>query len=214
MEQIQIQGPQVPLFVDVVMNRLQDVMDRNAELERALSDVPRSPAVDTQRLEALEEECRQMSNKYETAYNDNLRLKEQVKQAEQERRSALDSARVLRGKHQKSAVELADLRKQLLEERETKRRTIKRETAVAQERADEERKAREQAERALAKSEASLKTLQSRTKRAGDPAFWRSLQNNVDVAVTQFEENADKSFTALRRAQHLLETRGDDDQEK
>lgn len=208
MDQIEIQGPQVPLLVEVVMGRLQETMERNAELERALSDAPRSPFVAQSRLESLEAQCIQAEQKYLEAHESAVQLKEKLEKADQERQSALKSARVLRGKYQKNSAELADLRKQLIEERELRKRLSERETAEAKEATRKERKQLEEAQAQLAVMES-----QQSSPSPSDVA-WSSVARQLDIAVTQFDDDPDKSLTALKRAQLALETRHDDDQAK
>lgn len=201
MDQIEIQGPQVPLLVEVVMGRLQETMERNAELERALSDVPRLPTVDRTRIESLEAQCIQAEQKYLEAHEIAAQLKEELEKAEQERQQTLKTTRVLRGKYQKSSAELTDLRKQLIEERELRKRLSARETAAAKEAASKERKQ-------LAAMES-----QQPSPSPSDVA-WESVARQLDIAVNQFDDDPDKSLTALKRAQLALETRHDDDQAK
>lgn len=201
MDQIEIQGPQVPLLVEVVMGRLQETMERNAELERALSDVPRLPTVDRTRIESLEAQCIQAEQKYLEAHEIAAQLKEELEKAEQERQQTLKTTRVLRGKYQKSSAELTDLRKQLIEERELRKRLSARETAAAKEAASKERKQ-------LAAMES-----QQPSPSPSDVA-WESVARQLDIAVNQFDDDPDKSLTALKRAQLALEARHDDDQAK
>ena len=215
MDQIEIQGPQVPLLVEVVMGRLQETMERNAELERALSDVPRLPTVDRTRIESLEAKCIQAEQKYLEAHEIAAQLKEELEKADQERQSALKSARVLRGKYQKNSAELADLRKQLIEERELRKRLSERETAEAKEATRKERKQLEEAQRALEEAQAQLAVMESQqSSPSPSDVAWSSVARQLDIAVTQFDDDPDKSLTALKRAQLALETRHDDDQAK
>ena len=210
MDQIAIQGPRVPLLVEVVMSRLEDVMARNAELERALSDLPRSSSADAQRVEALEAQCEQAEQRYEAAQSSMAQFQDRLVKADQERKSALESARVLRGKLQNSAAEVADLRLKLLEERESRKRIIELETGEVKEQALKERKQLEEAQRALADARAKLAPMKTQAP-SPDGAAWDSVQRHIALAVEHFEEDPDKSLHALKRARLALETRQDDD---
>lgn len=215
MNQIEIQGPQVSLLVEVVMGRLQETMERNAELERALSDVPRSPNVDRTRIEDLEAQCIQSEKKYLEAHEIAVQLKEKLEKAEQERQKTLKTTRVMRGKYQKNSAELADLRKQLIEERELRKRLRVRETAEAKEATGKERKQLEETQRALEEAQAQLAAMESqRPSPSPSDVAWSSVARQLDTAVTQFDDDPDKSLTAIKRAQLALETRHDDDQAK
>lgn len=215
MDQIEIQGPQVPLLVEAVMGRLQETMERNAELERALSDVPRLPTVDRTRIESLEAQCIQAEQKYLEAHESAVQLKEKLEKADQERQSALKSARVLRGKCQNASAELTDLRKQLIEERELRKRLSERESAVAKEVTSKERKQLEEAQRALEEAKAQLAVMESQqSSPSPSDVAWSSVARQLDIAVTQFDDDPDKSLTALKRAQLALEARHDDGQAK
>lgn len=224
MTQIEIQGPQVPLLVEIVMARLQEVTQRCSELERALSDVPRTPPAEVQRLEELKVKLEESQGQYLAARDDRAQLLEELKRADHERKQALESARVLREKNQSLLAETEGLRKQLLEERETKVKIIERETATAQERAEEARQACEEADRqrAHAKGEATkakrllvaarshIKELEAQLARSSATS-WDSVERHLAAAVKAFEDDPDKSFTALMRAKHALETRPDDE---
>ena len=215
MTQIEIQGPQVPLLVEIVMARLQDVTQRCSELERALSDVPRTPSVEVKHLEELRAKVEAVEGKYAAARDDRAQLLEELKRVDHERKQALESARVLREKNQSLVSEADSLRKQLLEERET---------AVAQERAEEARQACEEADRqrAHAKGEATkakrelaalrekLKEMEEQSARSG-ATTWSSVERHLSAALKSFEDDPDKSFNALMRAKHALETRPDDE---
>lgn len=215
MDQIEIQGPQVPLLVEVVMGRLQETMERNAELERALSDVPRLPTVDRTRIESLEAQCIQAEQKYLEAHEIAAQLKEELEKAEQERQQTLKTTRVLRGKYQKRGAELTDLRKQLIEERELRKRLSARETAAAKEAASKERKQLEETQRALEEARAQLAAMESQQPSPSpSDVAWESVARQLDIAVNQFDDDPDKSLTALKRAQLALEARHDDDQAK
>lgn len=224
MTQIEIQGPQVPLLVEIVMARLQEVTQRCSELERALSDVPRTPPAEVQRLEELKVKLEESQGQYLAARDDRAQLLEELKRADHERKQALESARVLREKNQSLLAETEGLRKQLLEERETKVKIIERETATAQERAEEARQACEEADRqrAHAKGEATkvkrllvaarshIKELEAQLARSSATS-WDSVERHLAAAVKAFEDDPDKSFNALMRAKHALETRPDDE---
>lgn len=223
MTQIEIQGPQVPLLVEIVMARLQEVTQRCSELERALSDVPRTPPAEVQRLEELKAKLEGYQGQYAAARDDRAQLLEELKRADHERKQSLESARVLREKNQNLASEADSLRKQLLEERETKATIIERETAAAQERAEKARQACEEADRqrARAKGEATkakrelvtvkakLKEMETQSYRSGATA-WDSVERHLAIALEKFENDPDKSFAALMRAKHALETRPTD----
>ena len=220
MTQIEIQGPQVPLLVEIVMARLQEVTQRCSELERALSDVPRTPPAEVQRIEELKAKLEESQGQYLAARDDRAQLLEELKRADHERKQALESARVLREKNQNLASEADSLRKQLLEERETKAKVIDRETAAAQERAEEARQACEEADRqrARAKGEATkakrllvdarlkIKEMEAQLVRSS-ATTWSSVERHLSAALKSFEDDPDKSFTALMRAKHALETR-------
>lgn len=224
MTQIEIQGQQVPLLVEIVMARLQEVTQRCSELERALSDVPRTPPAEVQRLEELKVKLEESQGQYLAARDDRAQLLEELKRADHERKQALESARVLREKNQSLLAETEGLRKQLLEERETKVKIIERETATAQERAEEARQACEEADRqrAHAKGEATkakrllvaarshIKELEAQLARSSATS-WDSVERHLAAAVKAFEDDPDKSFNALMRAKHALETRPDDE---
>lgn len=224
MTQIEIQGPQVPLLVEIVMARLQEVTQRCSELERALSDVPRTPPAEVQRLEELKVKLEESQGQYLAARDDRAQLLEELKRADHERKQALESARVLREKNQSLLAETEGLRKQLLEERETKVKIIERETATAQERAEEARQACEEADRqrTRAKGEATkakrllvaarshIKELEAQLARSSATS-WDSVERHLAAAVKAFEDDPDKSFNALMRAKHALETRPDDE---
>ncbi|OFT30615.1 hypothetical protein HMPREF3170_03645 [Corynebacterium sp. HMSC08D02] len=213
--QIEIQGQQVPLLVEIVMARLQEVTQRCSELERALSDVPRSPFIEAKHLEELKAKLEESQGQYAAARDDRAQLLEELKRADHERKQALESARVLREKNQSLLAETEGLRKQLLEERET---------ATAQERAEEARQACEEADRqrAHAKGEATkakrllvaarshIKELEAQLARSSATS-WDSVERHLAAAVKAFEDDPDKSFTALMRAKHALETRPDDE---
>lgn len=222
--QIEIQGQQVPLLVEIVMARLQEVTQRCSELERALSDVPRSPFIEAKHLEELKAKLEESQGQYLAARDDRAQLLEELKRADHERKQALESARVLREKNQSLLAETEGLRKQLLEERETKVKIIERETATAQERAEEARQACEEADRqrAHAKGEATkakrllvaarshIKELEAQLARSSATS-WDSVERHLAAAVKAFEDDPDKSFNALMRAKHALETRPDDE---
>lgn len=224
MTQIEIQGQQVPLLVEIVMARLQEVTQRCSELERALSDVPRTPPAEVQRLAELKVKLQKANRRAGSAEEYRTQLQEELKKSQEEREEALESARVLRKKNQNLASEADSLRKQLLEERETKTKIIDRETAVARESAEAERKTREEAERqrAHAKGQATkakrelatlrekLKEMEEQSARSGATS-WRFVERHLDIALKQFEDDPDKSFAALMRAKHALETRPDDE---
>ena len=216
MTQIEIQGQQVPLLVEIVMARLQEVTQRCSELERALSDVPRTPPAEVQRTGELQAKLEESQRQYAAARDDRAQLLEELKRADHERKQALESARVLREKNQSLLAEAEGLRKQLLEERET---------AAAQERAEEARQACEEADRqrARAKGEATkakrqlvdaklkLKEMEAQLAHSSATA-WDSVQRHLAIAAKQFEDDPDKSFAALMRAKHALETRPDDEE--
>lgn len=218
MTQIEIQGQQVPLLVEVVMARLQEVTQRCSELERALSDVPRTPPAEVQRIDELKAKLEESQGQYIAARDDRAYLQEELKKVQKEREEALESARVLRKKNQNLASETDSLRKQLLEERETKAKIIDRETAVARESAEAERKTREEAERQrthakgqatkakreLATLREKLKEMEEQSARSGATS-WRSVERHLDIALNAFEDDPDKSFNALMRAKHALE---------
>ena len=224
MTQIEIQGQQVPLLVEIVMARLQEVTQRCSELERALSDVPRTPPAEVQRLEELKVKLQKANRRAGSAEEYRTRLQEELKKSQEEREEALESARVLRKKNQNLVSEADSLRKQLLEERETKAKVIERETAAAQERAEEARQACEEADRqrARAKGEATkakhllvdarlkIKEMEAQLVRSSATA-WDSVERHLAIAVKQFEDDPDKSFAALMRAKHALEARTDDE---
>lgn len=225
MTQIEIQGQQVPLLVEIVMARLQEVTQRCSELERALSDVPRTPPAEVQRTGELQAKLEESQRQYAAARDDRAQLLEELKRADHERKQALESARVLREKNQSLLAEAEGLRKQLLEERETKATIIEHETAAAQERAEEARQACEEADRqrARAKGEATkakrqlvdaklkLKEMEAQLAHSSARA-WDSVQRHLAIAAKQFEDDPDKSFAALMRAKHALETRPDDEE--
>lgn len=209
MTQIEIQGQQVPLLVEIVMARLQEVTQRCSELERALSDVPRTPPAEVQRLAELKAKLQKANRRAGAAEEYRIRLQEELKKSQEEREEALESARVLRKKNQNLASEADSLRKQLLEERES---------------AEAERKTREEAERQrthakgqatkakreLATLREKLKEMEEQSARSGATS-WRSVERHLDIALKQFEDDPDKSFNALMRAKHALETRSDDE---
>lgn len=215
MTRIEIQGQQVPLLVEIVMARLQEVTQRCSELERALSDVPRTPPVEVQRLEELKVKLQKANRRAGSAEEYRTRLQEELKKSQEEREEALESARVLRKKNQSLASEADSLRKQLLEERET---------AAAQERAEAERTTREEAERqrTRAKGEATkakrqliaakqkIKEMEAQLTHSSATA-WDSVERHLAAALKSFEDDPDKSFTALMRAKTALETRSDDE---
>ncbi|MCQ4611871.1 hypothetical protein [Corynebacterium sp. CCUG 51687] len=203
MTQIEIQGPQVPLLVEIVMARLQEVTQRCSELERALSDVPRTPPAEVQRLAELKVKLQKANRRAGSAEEYRTRLQEELKKSQEEREEALESARVLRKKNQNLASEADSLRKQLLEERES---------------AEAERKTREEAERQrthakgqatkakreLATLREKLKEMEEQSARSGATS-WRSVERHLDIALNAFEDDPDKSFNALMRAKHALE---------
>ena len=218
MTRIEFTDSEVPLIVEMVMKRLQELMKRCSELERALSDVPRTPPAEVQTIGELKVKLQKANRRAGDAEEYRIRLQEELKKSQEEREEALESARVLRKKNQNLASEADSLRKQLLEERETKAKIIDRETATAQERAEEARQACEEADRqrARAKGEATkakrelatlrkkLKEMEEQSARSGATA-WDSVERHLAAALKAFEDDPDKSFNALMRAKHALE---------
>lgn len=225
MTRIEFTDSQIPLIVEMVMKRLQELMKRCSELERALADVPPKTIFGQQHIEELKAKLEESQGQYAAACNDRKQLQGELKKVQEEREAARESARALRERRQSLIAEAEGLRKQLIEERETKAKVIERETAVAQERAEAERKTREEAERqrAHAKGEATkakrelatvkskLKEMEAQSYRSGATA-WDSVERHLAAALKSFEDDPDKSFNALMRAKHALETRPDDEE--
>lgn len=96
--QIEIQGRQVPLLVEVVMHRLQEVTERCSELERALSDVPRPTSAEVQHLESLKARLAEAEGKYDAARDDRAQLHDELQKVVRERKEALESSNALQKK--------------------------------------------------------------------------------------------------------------------